>query len=225
MGNRDRRAVNGVRRTPAPSGDTTDADPGCFVVLEGIDGSGKSVQARMLAKRLEPLEAGVVLTREPTDGLWGRRYRSWARGETEASSDEVLTFFLEDRAEHVERVIRPALGRGDVVVCDRYVDSTRAYQAAHGVDRHALEERIRERLFPEPGLVLWLRVPVTAALDRIEEAATERYERRAFLERVDREYARLGLHEIDGSATPEKVGDGIGRVVEALLRDRGIIPR
>jgi len=107
---------------------------GRFIVFEGIDGSGKSEQARRLAAWLTEQQHSVVSTREPTDGPWGRRYRSWARGEFEAAPDEVLGWFVSDRREHVASVIRPALAGGDVVVCDRYRDSTRAYQAAQGIE-------------------------------------------------------------------------------------------
>jgi dTMP kinase len=183
------------------------------------------LQAHRLSQWLEGLGLDVVDTREPTDGPWGRRYRTWACGDADASPDEVLAFFLNDRAEHVEGVIRPALDRGGVVVCDRYNPSTRAYQAAHGVDRETLRARIEARAFPEPDLVLWIRVPVSLALERLGEDATERYERREFLERVDEEYARLGILEVDGRGTPEEVGDRLREIVRPLLEERGLLKR
>ena len=240
MGTGERRAVNGVRRAPAPSGDTplqaaprgtkegTPGGPhaqrrGVFLVVEGIDGSGKSDQARFLADWLEERGLEAVRTREPTDGSWGRRFRSWASGGSEATPEEVLEFFLEDRAEHVEQVIRPALEAGKVVVCDRYTPSTLAYQAAHGVDRGTLAARIRERAFPEPDLVIWLRVPVAAALARKGEQATERYEKRRFLERADAEYARLELREVCGTGKREEVAVRIREHVVPLLEKRGFL--
>ena len=178
---------------------------GWFIVLEGIDGSGKSEQAR----RLAGLDHGVALrtqpAREPTDGHWGRTYRAWARGEFEASPDEVLRWFADDRREHVARVVLPALERGDVVVCDRYRDSTRAYQGAQGLDRGRLAELFAGDEFPAPDLVLWLRVPVATALARLGPRAAERFERGDFLFRVDAEYERLGLVPIDASGSPEAV--------------------
>ena len=174
-------------------------------MLEGIDGSGKTEQTRRLADWLEAHGHRVVSTREPTDGAWGRRYRAWARGQTEASPEEVLRFFLEDRREHVARVILPALGRGETVVCDRYKHSTLAYQAAQGLDRVRLRALFDTPEFPEPSLVLWLRVPVALALERMGRNATERFERAEVLARVDAEYARLGLESIDASGTPDEV--------------------
>jgi len=190
---------------------------GWFIVLEGIDGSGKSEQARRLAAWLRAERHSVVSTREPTEGEWGKTYRAWARGEFEAAPDEVLRWFLADRREHVAKVIGPALERGDVVVCDRYRDSTRAYQAAQGIDRARLAELFAGDEFPAPDLVLWLRVPVATALARLGPRASERFERGDFLFRVDAEYERLGLVPIDGSSPPEAVERELRARVERLL--------
>lgn len=190
---------------------------GRFVVLEGVDGSGKSTQARRLAEWLRSRGARVVETREPTGGEWGRRYRAWARGELEAGPEEVLRFFVEDRREHVATTIAPALASGSWVVCDRYVASTLAYQGAHGADRDAIRRSVEAERFPEPDLVLWLRLPVAEALARLGDAASERYEQRAFLERVDAAYASLGLTEVDATGTEAQVADRLRKMVSPLL--------
>ena len=135
------------------------------MVLEGIDGAGKTEQTRRLVAWLRERGERVLETREPTDGKWGQRYRAWACGEAQAEPEEVLRFFVEDRREHVSSVIRPALEAGAVVVCDRYVASTLAYQAAQGLDPGLVRERMEGERFPEPDLVLWLRLPVDQALD------------------------------------------------------------
>ncbi len=221
MGDGNRRAINGVRRASSPSGDPGSgrSRPGLFIVLEGIDGAGKSEQIGRLAAWLREAGETVVATCEPTDGIWGRRYREWARGGSEASADEVLQFFVEDRREHVRDVIQPALSRGEVVVCDRYAASTLAYQAAQGVERARLRAIFDAEDFPQPDLELWLRIPVASALARLGERASERFERAAFLERVDAEYARLGLTEVDAAGTPDEVEAAIRARVERLLRD------
>lgn len=190
---------------------------GLFIVLEGIDGSGKTEQSARLAAWLRARGRSVVETREPTDGEWGRRYRAWARGESEASAHEVLHFFIEDRKQHVAELIGPTLARGRDVVCDRYVASTLAYQAAHGVSREALDAEMAACGFPEPDLVLWLRLPVARALERIGGRASERYERTGFLERVDAEYATMRLVEIDADATPDEVERRLREAVAPLL--------
>jgi dTMP kinase len=185
---------------------------GRFIVLEGIDGSGKTEQTRRLADWLRARGHRVVSTREPTDGVFGRRYRAWARGEIEATPEQVLGFFLEDRREHLAAVVRPALERGEVVVCDRYVASTLAYQAAQGLDRARLAALFATPEFPAPDLVIWLRVSVPVALQRMGATATERFERADFLARVDAEYERLGLEPLDAGGPVEAVA--------ALIRAR-----
>ncbi len=196
---------------------------GRFIVFEGIDGSGKSEQTRRLAAWLATERHSVVSTREPTDGAWGRKYRGWARGEFEATPDEVLSWFVADRREHVANVIRPALQRGDVVVCDRYRDSTRAYQAAQGIERGRLRELFAPGELPEPDLVLWLRVPVGIALARMGETAEERFERADFLFRVDTEYERLGLTPLDASGSADEVEGTVRARVEHVLGD-AVVP-
>ena len=190
---------------------------GKFLVLEGIDGSGKSEQCRRLCAWLEARGHRVVSTREPTDGPFGRRYREWARGAFEATPDEVLGFFLEDRRAHLKDVVLPALERGEIVVCDRYKDSTLAYQSAQGLDRAQLRALFDAPEFLVPDLVLWLRVPIAVALERMGEREAERFERAEFLERVEAEYARLGLEAIDANASVEVVERAIRQRVELAL--------
>ena len=192
---------------------------GLFIVFEGIDGSGKTEQTARLVDWLQARDQRVLATREPTDGVFGRRYRAWGRGEIEATPEEVLDFFLEDRREHVAQRIGPALSAGEIVVCDRYVASTLAYEVSLGVDRGLLHERVGSAGFPDPDLVLWLRLPVEQALERIGKRAVERFERAAFLERVDREYLALGLDPIDASRGPDEVAHQVRERVSGLLAD------
>ena len=193
-------------------------------MLEGIDGAGKTEQSMRLAAWLREQGRRVVETREPTDGVWGRRYRAWARGDANAEPDEVLHYFVEDRREHVERVIGPALERGDAVVCDRYRSSTLAYQAAQGIDPERLLALSAAEDLPEPDLEIWLRLPPARALERLTGSATERFERTAFLERVDAEYARLGLEPVDAAAPTDVVEAEIRERVAAIARFEGDAP-
>jgi dTMP kinase len=181
---------------------------GLFIVLEGIDGSGKTEQTKRLAEFVRGKGRRALETREPTDGVWGRRYRAWARGDLEADPEEVLKFFVEDRREHVTELIAPALREGAVVICDRYVASTLAYQAAQGIDRERLARELSTEGFPLPDLVLWLRVPVALA-----------FERRDFLMRVDQEYEALGLAPIDARGSPEDLAADLQVRVSTLLTD------
>lgn len=106
---------------------------GSLIVFEGIDGAGKTTQARHLAGSLASRGHEVVSTKEPTDGPSGRRLRASATT-GRLPADEELALFVADRREHVRDRIAPALARGAVVIVDRYYFSTAAYQGARGLD-------------------------------------------------------------------------------------------
>jgi len=138
---------------------------GFLVVIEGIDGAGKSTQARVLGEQLTARGHRVVLTREPTMGKWGKLLRESA--ETgRLSIEEEVEMFLKDRREHVEELILPRLREGCVVIVDRYYFSTAAYQGARGVDPQELLRR-NEEFAPEPDLLVLFDLPVEDGLARV----------------------------------------------------------
>ena len=104
-----------------------------LVAFEGIDGSGKTTQAALLADWVRSRNRGVVLTKEPTSGPWGSKIRN-SKFTARLSPEEELVCFVNDRKEHVAQLINPALARGDVVIVDRYYYSSVAYQGARGID-------------------------------------------------------------------------------------------
>ena len=107
---------------------------GLFIVIEGIDGTGKSTQLHLLAEKLRQLGYAVVATREPTNGPYGQKIRELFVDRGAVSQEEELELFIADRDQHVKEVIAPALADGCVVICDRYYLSTIAYQGANGMD-------------------------------------------------------------------------------------------
>ncbi|MDR6850728.1 dTMP kinase [Sphingomonas sp. BE123] len=113
---------------------------GVFLSLEGGEGAGKSTQARRLAAALEARGIHVVLTREPggTEGAEAIRGLLMQGAVTRWSAHTETLLFAAARADHVEKLIRPAVAAGSWVVCDRYVDSTRAYQGAQDIDDAAI---------------------------------------------------------------------------------------
>jgi len=188
-----------------------------FIVFEGIDGTGKSTQVRLLGEWFRSRGRDVVLSREPTDGPWGRRLReSAATGRLDPQ--EELECFLNDRREHVETTIRPALAAGKVVILDRYYFSTMAYQGARGFDPREIR-RLNEAFAPVPDHLVILDLDVDAALARVGARgdtanAFEHREalatcRRIFLDLADEPFASL----IQSDAPVEEVH---ARVLDAL---------
>ena len=183
-----------------------------FVVVEGIDGSGKSTLAKALAERLGPDR--VVLTREPTDlSPWGKKLRQAALKGRLSREDEI-EHFHRDRVHHLETLIRPALRQGKIVITDRYVDSTLAYQARDVADAETLFARMAGEL-DTPDLVIVLDLPVETALKRIGKGrgAKTQFELKETLERARKIYdSRQGAHyrHLDASRP-------FGEVVAAAL--------
>ena len=139
--------------------------PGFLLVIEGIDGAGKTTQANVLRERLTARGHQVVLTKEPTTGQWGRLLRESAQTGRLSIEEEVETF-LKDRREHVAELIQPRLREGCVVIVDRYYFSTAAYQGARGVDPAELLRR-NEEFAPEPDLLVLMDVEVERGLERV----------------------------------------------------------
>jgi dTMP kinase len=188
-----------------------------FVVIEGIDGAGKSTLADELARRLG--SDRVVLTREPTDASpWGRRLRE-AASKGRLTRDDEIDHFHRDRVHHLETLIRPALAAGKIVITDRYVDSTLAYQA-RDLDEAA---RLYARMVPEllePDVVLILDLPVDVALKRIAAGRSEnsQFELRETLERALRFYAsRHGgrYHHLDATKPPAEIAAAAMAILSA----------
>lgn len=138
---------------------------GLFIVIEGIDGTGKSTQSKRLAEWFRSRGREVVLSREPTDGPWGKKLRESATT-GRLSAEEELECFLNDRREHVEMSIKPALAECKVVILDRYYFSTMAYQGARGFDPAEIRRR-NEAFAPQPDLLLILDLSVESAHSRI----------------------------------------------------------
>jgi dTMP kinase len=134
-----------------------------FIVFEGIDGSGKTTQAEFLARKLTSLGIPNILTREPSDGLIGQNLRKL---ETRLAPEEESRLFLEDRLDHVEKVIRPGIRNHEHVICDRYYHSSAAYQGSRGLNPVDVLRENRSRV-PVPDIVFLIDISVSTALSRI----------------------------------------------------------
>src|SRR3989344_6955784 len=107
-----------------------------FIVLDGLDGSGKGEMIKRLNDYLVSKGFNVLATREPTDGKYGKQIRDILRKEKDAKSgaEKCLGLFVKDREEHLANEIEPFLKKGGIVICDRYYYSTIAFQHTQGID-------------------------------------------------------------------------------------------
>lgn len=196
---------------------------GSLIIFEGLDGSGKSTQVKRLVAALRECGCDVVETREPTDGEYGRRIRAMASSGEKVSPETELEWFFADRREHVQRVIRPALAKGQLVVSDRYFLSTVAYQGARGLDSRKILEA-SEAEFPLPDLVLLLEIDVAAGLERVTSRGAKRetvFEEETFLSKVAQEFVRIErpyLARIDAARSPDIVFDDVRQTVREKLK-------
>ncbi|MEX2606884.1 MAG: dTMP kinase [Kiritimatiellia bacterium] len=209
-----------------------DKSRGKFISLEGCEGCGKSTQAVLLQKRLEASGLSVVMTREPGGTPTGEMIRDMlqhhATGENITPAAEVL-LFAASRAQHVTNVIRPALEKGQWVICDRFVDSSLAYQAGgRGI---ALEQVLAVNEYALdgcwPDATLWFDVTVETALERMKDrgAHPDRFESEAGIfhqnvsEMYGRIHARFGdrIDRVDASKSIEEVSKQVNACLRAKL--------
>jgi len=142
---------------------------GTFITFEGIDGSGKSTQARRLNDQLRGLGYSTVLTREPGGSPGAEEIRRLIiEGPADRWSPETeILLFMAARRDHIERTVRPALARGDIVVSDRFADSTRVYQGATRGDLRALVNNLHDLVIGlEPDLTIIVDMEPRDALAR-----------------------------------------------------------
>jgi dTMP kinase len=185
---------------------------GLLIAVEGIDGAGKSTQARAVGEALADRGLDCVLTHEPTRGPWGRIIRQSAASGRLAPADE-LHAFLEDRKQHVRELIRPSLEAGRIVITDRYYFSTVAYQGARGFDPVELL-RTNEAIAIEPHLLVLIDIDPAAGLIRIgtRDGAANQFESIAQLTRSREIFLALDkpyLLRLDGTAPPNDLRDRI----------------
>jgi dTMP kinase len=193
-----------------------------FIVLEGIDYSGKSTQAKMLYERLSK-ESDVVATFEPTDGSIGKMIRLVLRHELKLDNMSLQALFVADRAEHIKSLIEPMEKEKKIIVCDRYFFSTFAYGAASNLDVEWL--KAMNSKFPVPDITFFIKVDPAEAIKRMESkvAKADLFEKKEILEKVSLEYESFAKEYknyfvIDGNKSIGEISDAIYTKVKEFLR-------
>ena len=196
--------------------------PARFITFEGIDGSGKSTQARRLAAHLEAAGREVVLTREPGGSAGAEEIRELLlTGDPDRWSTETeILLFTAARRDHLEKTIRPALEAGKTVVSDRFADSTRVYQGATRGDLRAVVDRLHELMIGrEPDLTFIIDMDPATALQRglARKSGEDRFEDFGLGFQETLRHGFLGLAKsnpdrcvlIDGNRTPDQIASEI----------------
>lgn len=196
---------------------------GKFIVVEGLDGSGQTTEAELLKNYLKERGYKVVLTKEPTlDSEAGRKIRKVLDKEIVMEPNNLQKLFVEDRKEHLEKVIIPALKDDRIVISDRYFFSTFAYGAAEDLDLEWLIKINDHFLLPD--LTLILKVSPAICIERIEERDQEKtlFEKKEKLAKVWKTYSVMpekfeNIHIVDGEGTIEGVFEKIKNIIDNKL--------
>ena len=214
---------------------------GLFLSFEGIDGAGNSTHIDALAEAFRAAGRQVTLTREPGGTPLAEKIRALALHEPMDALTEALLMFAA-RRDHLQRVIVPALARGDVVLCDRFTDATFAYQGGgRGFDWQSLstlellaqdavglEADFIQKPLVQPDLTLWFDVPPAVAAERLAGARVpDKFESQpvAFFDAVRAGYARRaeGQPERFARIDADQPREAVAAAVRAALVDRGIL--
>lgn len=206
---------------------------GIFLTFEGLDGSGKTTQLRLLSDALAAQGFDVVTTREPGGTVLGKQIRELILEIEDAPAPLAeLLLFAADRAQHLEMLIRPALAAGKIVISDRYADATTAYQ---GAGRDFPTETIRQTIELatgglKPDLTLFFDLPTETALaranSRIEELNRLDKETIVFFDRVRRAYLEIADAEperfivVDASGSIDEIHQKTLQIIGQFLESR-----
>jgi len=195
-------------------------EKGAFICIEGLDGCGKTTQAKLLVKRMRKSH-NAVYTAEPSHGKIGAFIRkSCLYGEKRLSSVVEALLFAADRLEHVENEVLPALNQGRLVVSDRYIYSSIAYQGAAGlslkwiekINEHALRPDFAIFIDVDPKIVMQRLKPNKSVMENLE---TQQKVREVYLKYV----AKGELTRIDGDKPRKEVAEALSAVVLKFLKN------
>jgi dTMP kinase len=191
---------------------------GVLIVLEGIDGSGKTTQARRLLESLKAESVDAVYFREPSGSRWGLAIKKKAKRPNSLTPEEELDLFQKDRRENVAKNLKPALQNNKVVILDRYYFSTIAYQGARGLDPRMIQEN-NEEFAVRPDLVFILDIDPEKGLKRIEKDGRKKdrlFEQKEYLAEVRKIFKRFkgnNISHLDAQRSPDEIFRKIKKIV------------
>ncbi|PKN72496.1 MAG: dTMP kinase [Candidatus Cloacimonetes bacterium HGW-Cloacimonetes-3] len=205
---------------------------GIFVTFEGIEGSGKSTQVRLLVAAFQQMNLPYLTTREPGGTNISEAIRSILLNPSfpEMKPETELLLYCASRAQHTGELILPALQEGKIVICDRYFDSTYAYQgAARDLDENLIDTLTVFATYGRvPDITFLIDLPVSVGLSRIQDRQLDRLEQEnsSFHERVRNQFLSIAnkcpsrYYVLDGSDEPEAIHQKIISALQPLIGER-----
>lgn len=193
---------------------------GFFICVEGLDGCGKTTQTKLLVRRLRRKRYDAIYTAEPSRGKIGKFIkRHCLHGEKRVSSIIEALLFAADRFEHVEDVIVPAIGKGKIVVSDRYVYSSLAYQGAAGLDLEWIEKVNEHAIHPDLAFFIDVKPEIVVKRLKPKKSVMENLQTQQKVREVYMKFVENGeLVKIDGNGSVQEVAESI---LKAVLKGFG----
>jgi len=194
---------------------------GAFICIEGLDASGKTTQARRLVRELRKRGFEALYTTEPSEGEIGKFIRTYIlqRKKRVPIAVEALLFAV-DRVDHLEHRVKPALQEGKIVVSDRYVYSSLAYQGAAGLDLNWIEEINRSIVVPDLAIYLDVSPEVVVKRMKRKRSVMERLEVQRRVREVYMKFVEDGrLIRVDGDRPKDEVSGDVREIVLDLLKN------
>ena len=190
---------------------------GKLIVIEGIDGSGKSTCAKNLTEKLNSINIKTINTFEPTHSHYGAKLREGMLSE-DLDAEEELLLFVKDRKEHIEYMIKPALEEGYFIILDRYFYSSIAYQGAKGIDINRIINMHKDFII-KPDIVFIFHLPIDIALNRIisKRGIADRFENETYLKKVDKIFRSFNepfIYHIDTDKDIKIINDELFNILE-----------